>query len=227
MKKLKTTFFVTLCMSLFLLNSCQSDSDDSGETSTGDYWPTAVGNQWVLDQDGSEVSMKIISSENDYYKFDNFSGMGGGLDVSAAVYLKKTKGDYYIKIDDLTFNYGDGITGKMTGYEFIFFKDYLDVNQTWTGSFTQSTSFSISGFPEIKQKTNYTGTILEKSSTVTVNGTTYNDVIRFKVHQVATIEGQSQSTSADAEYWVAKDIGVVKFTSGDVVSVLKSYVVKK
>lgn len=227
MKKLKTTFFVTLCMSLFLLNSCQSDSDDSGETSTGDYWPTAVGNQWILDQDGSEVSMKIISSENDYYKFDNFSGMGGGATVSAAVYLKKVKGDYYIKLDDMTLNTGEGITGKVTGYEFIFFKDNLEVNQTWTGSFTQSTSFNIEGFPAIKQKTSYTGTILEKSSTVTISGTTYKDVIRFKIQQVATVEGQPETVTSDAEYWLAKDIGVVKFTSGGVVSVLKSYVVKK
>jgi len=226
MKRLKFTIFATLFLSLFLLNSCQSDSGDTAQASSGDYWPTAVGNQWILDQSGQSVSMKIISSENDYFKFDQFSGMGQGVTGSASVYLKKVKGDYSIKIDELKFNYGEGITGKSSGYEFIFFKDYLDVNKTWTGNFVQETSFSIAEFPTIKMNVSYTGIILEKASSAIVNGVTYNDVIKFKFHQEVKIEGQP-STASDAEYWLAKDIGVIKFTAGDVVSVLKSYVVKK
>lgn len=226
MKKLKCTFFLTLFMSLFLFNSCQSDSDETPAASAGDYWPAAVGNQWVLDQNGQSVSMKIISSNDGYFKFDQFSGIGEGVAGSAFVYLKKVKGDYVIKVDELKFNYAEGISGKSSGYEFTFFKDYLEVNKTWTGSFTQTTTFSIAGFPAIKMDVNYTGTILEKASSVVVNGITYHDVIKFKFHQEAKAEGQT-ATSSDAEYWLAKDIGVIKFTSGNVVSVLKSYVVTK
>jgi hypothetical protein len=226
MRKLKSTIVLTLFMSLFLLNSCSSNSDEAPAASTGDYWPTAIGNQWVLDQSGQSVTMKIISSDNDYFKFDQFSGVGDGVTGTGSVYLKKVKGDYSIKVDELKFNYAEGITGSSSGYEFIFFKDYLEVTKTWTGSFVQTTSFSLAGFPAIKSTVNYTGTILEKATSVVVNGVTYNDVIKFKFRQELKVEGQA-ATSSDAEYWLAKDIGVIKFVVGNTSSVLKSYVVKK
>ncbi|WP_316632527.1 hypothetical protein [uncultured Flavobacterium sp.] len=231
MKKLKATIFVTLCMSLFLLNSCQSNSsDDNGaEASTGDYWPTAVGNQWVMNQNGSEVAMKIISTESikgdTYFKFNQFVGITNEISGTGLISIKKVKGDYYLKVDDLVYDYS-GFTAKAKGFEYLLFKDYLDVNKTWTGSFIQETTVNIPNFPGMKMTVNYTGTILEKATTVTVNGTTYKDVIKFKFHQEAKMDTQP-TTYLDAEYWIAKDVGVVKMTSGETTSTLKSYVVKK
>lgn len=218
-------------MSLFLLNSCQSDSDDESkaEASTGDYWPTAVGNQWVMDQDGSEVTMKIISAEtvkgDTYFKFNQFAGAANDISGTASPSIKKVQGDYYIKIDDISYA-TEGVSFKITGYEYIFFKDYLEVNKTWTGSFTQQTTVDLPNVPTVKMTVNYTGTILEKGATATVNGVAYKDVIKFKVVQEAKVEGQP-SSSVEAQYWVAKDIGVIKMTSGSTVSTLKTYVVKK
>lgn len=230
MRKIKSIALLALLMSSSLFISCSNDSDneDTAEASTGDYWPTAVNNQWVMDQNGTESTMKIVSSEkvNDdtYFKFNQFSLAQDGGEGSATAAIKKVKGDYYIKIADVIYN-ANGITGKTTGYEFIFFKDYLEVNKTWTGSYTQETSFDFPGVPVIKLNVNYTGTILEKGATATVNSVSYKDVIKFKFLMETKMEGQTAS-SVTVEYWVAKDVGIIKMTSGSTVSELVSYSLK-
>lgn len=226
MKKIKSIALLTLLMSSFLFISCSNDSDNenSAEASIGDYWPTAINNQWVLDQNGMESTMKIISSEkvnNDiYFKFNQLAGTSEEIEATASASIKKVKGDYYIKVDEVNYN-SEEFTGKMTGYEYILFKDYLEVNKNWTGSYSQETSFNIPNFPTVKMNVNYTGTILEKGATATIKNVTYKNVIKFKFHQEAKTNGQS--SSFDTEYWVAKDVGVIKMISGSAVSELVSY----
>lgn len=231
MKKLKSIALVTLFVSTSLFfTSCESDSNENeSNTSTGDYWPTAISNQWILDQNGTETSMKIIASEkvngDTYFKFDQFAGAGGGAEGTAAAWIKKVNGDYYIKMDDVVYDY-EGITGKMTGYEFIFFKDYLDVNKTWTGNYSQETSFNIPNFPKVKTNVSYTGAILEKGASATINNVVYKDVIKFKFHIDAKVENGEGTSSTDVEYWVAKDVGIIKMATGSTVSQLVSYTLK-
>lgn len=232
MKKLKSIALMTLFVSASLFfTSCESDSSDENESSnsTGDYWPTAIGNQWILDQNGTETSMKIIASQkvngDTYFKFDQFAGAGGGAEGTATAWIKKVNGDYYIKMDDVVYDYGE-YTGKMTGYEFVFFKDYLEVNKTWTGNYSQETSFNIPNFPKVKTNVTYTGTILEKGASVTVKNVTYKDVVKFKFRLEAKVEGGDGVTASDVEYWIAKDIGVIKMTMGSTVSQLVTYTLK-
>lgn len=227
MKKIKSFALMTLFVSTSLLISCSSDSgsdDETPEASQGDYWPAAVGNQWVLSQGGTETTMKIISTEkigeSTYYKFDKFL-TPATTDVvgSATASLKKTGGDYLIKLSDINIS-ANGFSGKISGYEFIFFKDYLDVNKTWTGTYTQETTYT--GIPAIKTTTNYTGTITEKGATATIKGVTYKDVVKFKFKLETTLQGQSAGAS-EAEYWMAKDVGIIKFTFSGSSSELVSY----
>lgn len=226
MKNLKSTFVLTFILSMFLLVSCDKD-DNPAQNSTGDYWPTAINNQWVLNQDGIESTIKIISTDNfdgaTYYKFNQMLGVGESMGGEASVWLKKNKGDYYIKMGDININVL-GITASITGYEFIFFKDYLDVNQTWTGTYSHTTTYNYGGVPPIKTTVNYKGTILEKGTSLKVNGINYTDVIKFRIRQEGSYMGQS--SVVDADYWVSKNIGVIKMTSGGSVSELVSYVVK-
>lgn len=203
-------------------NGISENGDGSGD---GDYWPAAIGNQWILDQNGTEVSMKIIDTEGDYFKFDSLFGTGDGIEGMGSAYLKKTKGNYLIKMGEINFDYGEGITGKISGYEYIFFKDYLDVNESWTGTFSYATTFSIAGLPPVTMNVSYKGTILEKASSVTIGTITYKDVIKFKFHQEAKILGQA-AASSDAEYLIAKNVGVIEFRTGSSISTLKTYVVK-
>nr|WP_294922069.1 hypothetical protein [uncultured Flavobacterium sp.] len=229
MRKLKKNVFTLLIVTGLVLTSCSNDhsNENTAEESTGDYWPTAVNNQWVLDQNGTESTMKILSSEkvNDdtYFKFNQLTGASSEIEGSASASIKKVKGDYYIKIDQVDYS-GEGSTGKITGYEYIFFKDYLKVNETWTGNYTQETSFNIPEFPTVKITVNYTGTILERGATATIKTVTYKDVIKFKLRQEAKTNGQS--SIADTEYWIAKDVGVIKMVSGNNVAELVSYIKK-
>lgn len=218
---------MTLFVSTALFTSCSSDSgndDQNPEASQGDYWPSAVGNQWVLNQSGAETTMKIISSEKvngeTYFKFDKlFITSSSPVAGSASAYIKKVQGDYYIKLDEISINAG-GLTGKISGYEFIFFKDYLDVNKTWTGNYAQETTYT--GIASFKMNTKYTGTIIEKGATATIKGVSYKDVIKFKLKLESSVEGQV-AAATEAEYWVAKGVGIIKFTFEDESSELVSY----
>lgn len=230
MKKLKSIALVALFMSTSLFVSCSSDTDnptneETPEVSTGDYWPTAIGNQWVLNQGGSETTMKIISSEKingeTYFKFDKFFSANTDVTASATASLKKVQGDYFIKLDDIVSN-ANGISSKISGYEFVFFKDYLEVNKTWTGTYTQTTTIDYPGIPVIKMNVKYTGTILEKGITTSIKNVTYKDVIKFKLKLETSLEGQSAG-STEAEYLIAKGVGVIKFSFNDSSSELVSY----
>nr|WP_315222544.1 hypothetical protein [uncultured Flavobacterium sp.] len=229
MKKLKSIALVVLFISTSLFVSCSNDSDnpneETPEASKGDYWPTAVGNQWVLNQSGSETIMKILSSEKvngqTYFKFDKFFTTTSQVTGSASASIKKVDGDYYIKLDDIVTN-SNGISSKISGYEFIFFKDYLEVNKTWTGNYTQTTTIDFPGVPAIKMNVKYTGTIVEKGATATIKNVTYKDVVKFKLKLETSLEGQSAG-STEAEYWISKGVGVIKFTMNNVSSELVSY----
>lgn len=228
MRKLNKCFVILFVMTGFMLTSCSND--DSGESageSTGDYWPSKVGNQWVFSQDGAESTVKIQSSSNKdgntYYKFNQLFGSTDEISGTAGTSLKKVKGDYYVVIDEVNYS-SEGITGKSTGYEFILFKDYLDVNQTWKGSYSLETSFNIPSFPSLKMNANYTGTILEKGISLKVKEVTYSNVIKFKLHIEANAQGQS--SSSDTFYWIAKDVGIVKLESSGTTSELVSYSLK-
>lgn len=226
MKKLKSLALIALLMSTTLFTSCSSDSGSDDETpqASNDYWPTAIGNQWVLNNGNAETNMKIISSQKvsdgTYFKFDKFfSTSASDVAGAATASLKKVQGDYYIKLDDITIN-ANGFSGKISGYEFLFFKDYLDVNKTWTGNYTQETSYT--GLISITTKTKYTGTIIEKGATATIKGVTYKDVVKFKFKLETSMEGQSAG-STEAEYWIAKGVGIIKFAYSGTSSELTSY----
>ncbi|OIV40878.1 hypothetical protein [Flavobacterium johnsoniae] len=226
MKKLKSLALMTLFVSTSLITSCSSDSgsDDQTSDAQGDYWPTAVGNQWVLNRGGTETTMKITSSENikgeTYFKFDKFLiSSSSPVAGSASAYIKKIKGDYFIKLDDINVT-ANGFSGKISGYEFLFFKDYLDANKTWTGSYEQETTYT--GLGTIETSTKYTGIIVEKGLTLTVKGVSYKDVIRFKLKLETWLEGESAG-SYEAEYWIAKGVGIIKFGFENTSSELVSY----
>ncbi|MCF6129019.1 hypothetical protein L1S35_04990 [Flavobacterium sp. AS60] len=184
-----------------------------GGTSTGDYWPTALNNQWVFKNNGVvQEPMKMISINsiggNTYYTFDQlFGASSGGTSAGVVARLRKNSGDYYLKIEDFTFDTGLGITGNLTGYQMLLLKDYLNAGQTWSGSFTQTATFT--GLPSTTQATSYTGQILERDATVTVNGVSYTNVIKSKITQVVTVMG-APANNVVTEYWFSKNIGPIK-----------------
>lgn len=224
MKKIST--LLTVVFSLLLFVSCNvepldpslsvdngsgSGNTGGGGTSSGDYWPTTINNEWTFEQNGvAQPPMKIINSSTIggalYYEFGAQSGSGGGASASSVTTrLNKNGGNYNLKTDDLNINAG-GLTGTQTGYTMILLKDNIAVGQTWTGNYTQTTTYT--GIPAIAITTNYTGTILAKNVAETVNGETFTDVIKTNIRQESNFSGTV--STVNTEYWFAKNVGPIK-----------------
>lgn len=194
----------------------QPDPDDPGESS-GDYWPTAVNNQWIFSTDGvTQAPMKMVSvntvAGHEYYTFNAFTGTGAssGQTGSAVVRLRKEGGSYYLRREEAVVAPVGGMPGSTTsGTEIVILKDNQPVNSTWTESYTQSTTYTDPQFPVVSMQVNAVNKILETGSTVVANGVTYTDVIKTKLTQSTTFSGVTTVTTTF--YWFAKDIGLVKY----------------
>jgi len=182
-------------------------------TSTGDYWPRAINNEWIFQQTGSSnISYKMAGTDmfnnQTYYRFNPISVNGSVSATNAVAWLNKNGANYNLKYDDIVIGAG-GLTGTISGFEVLLLKDDLAVSQTWTGSYVQTTTYT--GVPPISQTTNYTGTILAKDVTEVVNGVTFINVIKSKLDQTTNIAGNSTMTST--EYWFSKDVGPIKIVT--------------
>lgn len=221
MKKIKLLPIIIMLFSAITLVSCdgsiepldselnQSPEDSEGGSTTGDYWPMAVNNSWTFKQNGvTQPPMKIISTEsingNTYYKYDTFVGMStNGTDFEGTVWTKKVNGTYYVRQSANTPQIPGQPSITISPIEIIILKDFLEVNQTWTQSIMQTTT--IEGIPPIQSTISLTGKILEKNAIVTVNGVSYENVIKAEVIQ------NTQGVSNTNYYWFAKNIGLIKF----------------
>ena len=207
-KHLLSTFAVLL---LIFLTSCSKDSATDPATtppaaSSGDYYPTAINNTCTNKQNGTVLApSKIIGTEvfnnSTYFKFNPTVASG----VTLTQYLRKDTGVYYLKTSDATINL-QSLTGTQTGFEIIFLKDNVPVDTTWSGTYSTTTTYS--GFNPIVTTVNYTSKIIAKDVTAVVGTTTYDNVI--KVFSTTTGTSQSNISVATSEYWLAKNVGVIK-----------------
>ena len=234
-------FITVFFFASVLLTSCEIEPVDSsslpdngGGTTSGDYWPTAINNQWVFKMDGVLQSpMKMISvntiNANTYYTFNEQVGIGIGSTVSGVQRLRKVNGDYYIKMENLSSPAQGPIPGfTMTGYETIILKDYTPVGGTWTDKYSQTTTYSDPNFPVISLDFDIVATVMEKNSSITIAGHSYTDVIKIKYIQKVTMVGQT--TTVISYYWYSKNVGPIKMTTETggqtIVQELDSFIVK-
>lgn len=208
-----------------LLNNSNSNNTGGGNTgggntgggnSTGDYWPAVINNSWSFSNNGAASQMmKMISTSNiggfTYYNFDNIFGQGATVTGTVAMRMRKGSGDYYIKIEGTNLNLGGGMTATQSPIEFLALKDYLAVNQTWNGTYTQTTSYSGGSvpIPAAIMTSNYVGTILATGLTETVDGETFTNVIKLKIVQTLSMASSPNST-VETTYWYAKNVGPIK-----------------
>lgn len=204
----------------------------SGGNSTGDYWPLAVNNAWSYNHyiDGvaqENYTMDIISNEiyqgESSYKFGQYlpsvTGSDGTElgDFQIDNYVRKNGGDYIVTVADLNASYLDGLFNlTQTGYSLLILKDYVAVGTTWTQNAQTVTTFVSNDplFPDLPSITNNISNsleIVEKGISVSVNGTTYSDVIKVKLLQETVAPAApDQTTSSLLYYYFAKDVGLVK-----------------
>lgn len=226
-----TTFFASCTVESIdpaLANQINTGNIDTN-AAVVDYWPSVVNNTWTYNQNGTpQTPMKIISSEvvngKTYYTFNNLFGQSTSAMANVTLKLRKNQGEYFIKASDFPFTAG-GFTGQASGFEYLLFKDFVNVNDTWTTSFTQNFTFNNPSIPSTTSSTVVDGTMLEKNTSIVVNGVTFNNVIKFKVVQKVTLSGQV--TTSTSFYWYAKGVGCVKsiISSGtqDTTSELQTY----
>lgn len=238
-------FITVFFFASLLITSCETEPVDTGSipdnggttggTTTGDYWPTAINNQWVFKMDGVLQSpMKMISTNtinaNTYYTFNAQLGTGMGTTISGVQRLRKLNGNYYIKMENLTSPAQGPIPGfTMTGYETIILKDNLPVGGTWTDKYSQTTTYTDPIFPVISLDFDILATVMEKNSSITIAGHKYTDVIKIKYIQKVSMVGQTANVTT-SYYWYSKNVGPIKMTSETggqtVVQELDSYIVK-
>ncbi|MEO8515191.1 MAG: hypothetical protein ABI426_00525 [Flavobacterium sp.] len=230
MNKLKNISVYLLLFTAVFFTSCSGDIEPyegtipnanptdntgggGGGQSTGDYWPTAINNQWIFSVNGTnQAPMKMVSLDNiggnNYYTFNAQSG-GGATQVTR---LRKSNGDYYIKSEDVVIAPQPGIPGSTsTGTERILLKDYLDVGGTWTYNYVQTTTYTDPQYPVISMNFNIVSTIVEKNTTLNVNGQNYTNVIKVRVVQNVTNNGQT--SVATSYYHFSKNVGPIKITT--------------
>lgn len=188
---------------------------DAVGTIISDYWPTTIGNQWIWSVGGVDQEPFAIVSTNVINGFNYFTFTTPTQPNTATTRIRKASGLYYIKTEQVT--HVTPFPGTTTGNEVIILKDNVPVGSTWTDSFVQTTTYT--GFPPITLNMSIVCTIEAKGVSATVNGTTYNDVI--KVKRVTT----AGTDVYNGEYWFAKNIGPIKVVNAGTVQELESYII--
>ncbi|WP_397362908.1 hypothetical protein [Olleya sp. R77988] len=190
------------------------------ETSSGDYWPREINNEWDFNSTyyGS-VSYSMVSIETidgfDYYKFDYLFG--------AEAYLRKSGDVYYTRQSADNFPI-PGYDISTSDIEVALLKDSALVGETWSTEVDYVVSYTPNqaGFPEIPDipvQANYTFEMIGRDLTRTVEGNDYTDVLHVKL--ALTIPG---NTTVDyTDYYYAKNVGLIESIGSADHSALTSY----
>lgn len=220
-----TKYFTVLASILFfscevepidpqLLNQVNTNNPNNPNNPVvADYWPAAINNSWTYNQNGTpQTPMKIISTEVSngatYYNFDNFFGQTAAISANVNLKLRKNQGSYYMKLPSFTVDYGGGLTAQASEVEYLLFKDFVNVNDTWTSNYSQTFTFNNPIIPTTTTNAIVNGTMLEKNISLTVNNVAYTNVIKFKIVQNVTVQGQVSTVTSN--YWFAKGVGCIK-----------------
>ncbi len=249
MKKILT--YSIFILSIVLFNSCENEPLEgfdltdpavtggttsgnngagSGGTSSGDYFPRAIGNTWNYSSSISGISQNLTSemvnnftdtSGNNVYELSQSTASNGSAAVTTSGFLYKDGGNYYAYSNETQIDYGGGLTATQTAIPtYVILKDNVPVGTSWDVSFSQVTSFSDPSFPNVVLNINYVYEIVGVDLTKTVNGVDYSPVIDVKVTGGDTTSGQV----INANYFYALDIGLIKIEeNGQDSSNLDSY----
>ena len=240
MKKTKIISFVLISFIALNLVSCSSNNDDASvptpnpipnATSTLNYYPSAINNQWVYITNGVQQSpLKMVSydavNSNNYFTFS--APVGGG--PSATSRIRTVGSDYYMRIETITTAASGATPGSTTtGSETILLKDNLAVGNNWTASYDQTTTYTNSSIPPVTIHYDVTSTILSKDITYVVGGVTYTNVIKMERNVSYADAGGTFSGYYSSDYWFSKGVGPIRIEtisgSGTTNQMLASYII--
>jgi len=183
--------------------------------STIDYFPRTTNSNWSYkyDNDPTDTLLQNVISQTqsalgNTYNIFMFND-GSGVDTLG--YYRKASGDYYQYLDVGFFFQLDNESWG----EYIFLKDNVPVNTTWTSnSFSNTFTDSTGTFPI---NVRFKETIQQKDVPVTVQGTTYQNTIVVKEEYEYSFDGGANWT-AFPEYstnYYSRNIGLIKIEFTD------------
>ena len=224
MKKIK--LLSVLLTTIFLSISCDNEeldpslSNNLNNTSTVDYWPSVINNEWNYNQGGfGQSPFKIVSTSLingfTYYNYTNIFGQFDNLDNSIQLQVRKENNNYFLRYPESTYTAENLYTSVVNSREFLLFDHNKNIGETWSSNynFTQTTT---NLFPPFLTNTSVsvlteTGTMLGINLSMVINNVTYNNIIHFKL-----VTTNASSTILSIEnYWFSKDLGCVKASFSD------------
>ncbi|MBS1590742.1 MAG: hypothetical protein JST07_01365 [Bacteroidetes bacterium] len=167
----------------------------SGTLSTT-YYPTTTNSNWTYKNSASSDTVRVTSTGVTYL-------IGGSPYIlfvdsynDSSVYRNDGSGNYY------TYGFLDDSATAPVSY--IFLKDNVSTGTTWETAEANTTFLGASA------KIKYRYTITNNSTSLTVNGTTYNNVIKVRLDYYYFVSGAYQTTPAYSQYdYYAQGIGLI------------------
>jgi hypothetical protein len=210
MKKINLIKVALLFVSVVTLVSCSSDGGgESNGTTTGNYFPMAIGNKWNYTDGSINTEVNLIGTTVFYPNDTYYEMTDTGDEFNIQNWVAKKGATYFQRAGTTTITQGS-TTIVIQPYEILLFKDNLDVNQGWvsSGNQLQVSYTSPSGSGTLPATLDYECLITERGASETLGGITYNNIIKMEMDAVETVN--SQITNIHSEYWFAKDIGLVR-----------------
>lgn len=206
-------------------NDPNDPGDGDSDGGTGEYWPLAVGNNWnfqnsqstnfsaTLDDSPFNITGTTTNNGNTYYQMPSFISMdmgeigfppGSGATMEDNGGIRFSNGNYSQMLDLLMTVEMQGMTTTMhnTSNPLVFFQEDLEAGATWTETLNLTMNTEIMGQTQTStQAFSYLISIIEKDVSATVNGQTFDNVVKVSV--------ELQEDAFMTIFWLAKDVGPV------------------
>ncbi len=190
-------------------------------TSTGDYWPRAIGNTWTYDlssggQETQEMTATLNEGGKTYYTTPVSLGTTSGVFGVA-----KQAASYFVRTTVLVSAGGyDTTTAQPLKVKQL--QDDASVGVTWENpmsvTYTYTPTAGGTAIPNVVLNLNYKYTMVERDMTKTVNGQVYTNVLHISL--VLETTGQPNILG---NYYYAKDVGIIEYNVGTDSRTLNSY----
>jgi hypothetical protein len=177
-----------------------------GSTDPGTYQPFSKNSYWKYRQTGTLAGEQTITSTGQNRTVNGI--LCGVFNSTSTLTPGTTEGffgvkdhNYYTVLKGASPN-----TGAIIDVNFLYLNDTASVGYTWGNAAGTGNGF----------KAFTPGEIIEKGITITVEGKSYKDVTHTRVDLQYEIPGFGVFTFATYDYYVAKNIGIIKVdTKGD------------
>lgn len=180
------------------------NGNDNNNPTNASYWPHAVGNKWFF----KNVNDADDVYEHHLYKTVNYEGktyfqvepLNAPEDFELTGGTREENGVFY-ELHGATSQMGVHTSaGSIKSMNTL-----LNVGETWTDHLTLTISGAASG---TIQHTNE-GKIVEKAASVTINGQTFQDVLKIELKKTVLNSIGSNSFTIKYEDWLAKGVGPI------------------